>query len=127
MTRVGVNRYLFLSSPRTTALPLTPTSWAWGKNSGHKTVQTLRIYKQPSELQQVAASKLLENDQPCASSMEPKADSSQGLRETAKGQADEVKEGQLEHRSERGRENPVALSGCLFTNCSTVNIFVGKQ
>ena len=84
-------------------------------------MQTLRIYKQPSELQQVAASKLLENDQPCASSK------SRFFRERAKGQADEVKEGQLEHRSERGRENPVALSGCLFTNCSTVNIFVGKQ
>ena len=25
-------RYLFLSSPRMNGLPLTPTSWAWGKN-----------------------------------------------------------------------------------------------
>ena len=28
-------RYLFLSSPRTNALPLTPTSWAWGNNRVH--------------------------------------------------------------------------------------------
>ena len=128
--------------------------------TGHKTVQALRVYQKPSELQQVAASKVLDNGQPYASFMEPKADSTQGLGETAKadklkegqlelkegqlelkegqlelkeGQLElkegqlELKEGQLEHQSERGRENPVALSGCLFTNYSTVNSFVGKQ
>ena len=36
--------------------------------------------------------------------MEPKADSTQRLGKTANGQADKLKEVQIEHRSERGRE-----------------------
>ena len=44
-------------------------------------------------------------------------------------QADELKVVQVEHPSETGRENSASfvISDCVFTNCSTVNIIIGKE
>ena len=41
-------------------------------------------------------------------------------------QADELKV-QVKQPSETERENPFVLSDCVFTNCSTGNIIIGKE
>ena len=48
------------------------------------------------------------------------------LGETTK-QADELKVVQVEQSSEMERENPFVISDCVFTNCGTVDIIIGKE
>ena len=42
-------------------------------------------------------------------------------------EADELKVVQVEQPSETERENPFVISDCVFTNCSTVYIIIGKE
>ncbi|XP_062516228.1 uncharacterized protein LOC134191621 [Corticium candelabrum] len=93
--------------------------------TGHKTLQAPRQYQEPSELQQMAACKVLDNGHAHRDYADAKVKESGETRE----QADELKVVQVEQPSETGRENPApfVISDCVVTNCSTVNIIIGKE
>ena len=89
------------------------------------TLQALRQYQEPSELQQMAACKGLDNGHGHTDYTDAKVKESGETTE----QADELKVVEVEQPSETGRQNPVpfVISDCVFTNCSTVNIIIGKE
>ena len=93
--------------------------------TGHKTLQALRQYREPSELQQMAACKVLDNGHGHTDHTDAKVKESGETTE----QADELKVVEVEQPSETGRQNPApfVISDCVFTNCSTVNISIGKE
>ena len=84
--------------------------------TGHKTLQAMRQYREPSELQQMAACKVLDNGHAHTDYTDAKPRSRE---------RHEVV--QVEQPSEAERENPFVISDCVFTNCSTVNIIIGKE
>ena len=91
--------------------------------TGHKTLQAPRRYREPSEWQQIAACKVLDNGHAHTDYTDAKVQKSG---ETTV-QADGLKVFQVERPSEKGRENPFVISDCVFTDCSTVNIIIGKE
>ena len=79
-------------------------------------LQALRQYQELSELQQMAACKVLDNGHAHTDYTDTKSRSRE---------RHEVV--QVEQPSETERENPFVISDCVFTNCSTVNIIIGKE